>query len=158
MSQCPILGFGKIILPKFPALNLTVENTGSGGMIAMIPPSNSSLFHPGWKLESLGFGSPDVPGLEHLVVRSWVSPDVCNLDSDGTVIGLARMPCAFFEIEGLVDGSIHIEHKMDRETAKVLENLETLTGSSTDIVVQNKLTYLPGKIRNAESVLGHFGF
>ncbi len=49
------------------------------------------------------------------------------------------MPGAFFDVEGLVDGAVDIDHEVDGESAEIVENFETLAAGAANIVMDDEL-------------------
>lgn len=49
------------------------------------------------------------------------------------------MPGAFLKVEGLINGAVQIEHEMDAEAAKVVQDLEALTTGARGVEVEDEL-------------------
>ena len=68
-----------------------------------------------------------------------ISAHVGDFDTDGASVGSCRVPGALFEVQGLIDRSIQIEHEMDAEIAMVVQDLEALTADTANIEMDYKL-------------------
>ena len=50
-----------------------------------------------------------------------------DLDADRTIVGDSGVPRSFLDIEGLVNGAIHIEQEMTGKSPDVMEDVKTPT-------------------------------
>ena len=61
---------------------------------------------------------------------------------DGTVVGNGGVPGALLQVQRLVNGAVLIEHEMDAQIARVLENLEAGARGAGLVKVQDELIHI----------------
>src|SRR5436190_3690617 len=140
MDEGFVLLWRKIVLIEFIALDSSLDQFVSGGMSDEILRVDFPITELcGNRDPHFSTGVLLVPVSESFYFVGFISAHVSDLDADGAVIGDGGVPGAFFQIEGLIDRAVQIEHKMDAQVAMILEHAEAFPADAADIEVNDEL-------------------
>lgn len=134
-GECFVLLRGEVVLEELLILDFAGDGFGTDGAGDEVRSADA-----GGVERNLDVGAGGIffiPAVEGSVVT--VGADVGDLNADGAGIRDGGVPGAFFEVEGLVNGAIQIEHEVDAEATMVVENFETLAAGAGSVVMEHEL-------------------
>lgn len=138
-DECVVLLSREVVLAALLALHFADDEAWSDGAADESWSADAAIALPAWDGDACAEIVVGVPLCEGVFFVFGVGAHVGDFDADGAVVGGGGVPGAFFEVEGLVDGAVEVDHEVDGESSEIVEDFEALSAGATDVVMEDEL-------------------